>query len=55
MQSSKQGVRKMFYLSIEGIRKGYLFREKMAYNMVRGWTSGADTFVEYPSPEVKLQ
>ena len=28
MQSSKQGMLKGYHLSIEGIRKGYLFREK---------------------------
>jgi len=28
MQSSKQGMWKGYHLSIEGIRKGYLFREK---------------------------
>ena len=28
MQSSKQGMWKGYHLSIEGVRKGYLFREK---------------------------
>ena len=28
MQSSKQGMLKGYHLSVEGIRKGYLFREK---------------------------
>ena len=36
-------------LSIEGIRKGYLFRKKMLYKRVRGWTSGRSLPVhKYP-------
>ena len=40
MQSSKQGMWKGYHLSIEGVLKGYLFREKMVYKRVRGLTSG---------------
>ena len=40
MQSSKQGMWKGYHLSIEVIRKGYLFREKWYKKRVRGWTWG---------------
>ena len=37
-QSSRQGILKGYHLPIEGIRKGTFF-VKMAYKMVRSWTS----------------
>ena len=52
MESSKQGMWKGYHLSIEGLRKGYLFREQMVYKRVRGWTSQLSvlTCVKYPHP-----
>ena len=47
MQSSKQGMWKGYHLSIEGVLKGYLFREKIVYKRVRSWTSG---WSKPPSP-----
>ena len=40
MQSSKQGIWKEYHLSVEGMRKGYLFREKWYVKIVSGWISG---------------
>ena len=53
IQSSKQGMWKGYHLSIEGILKWYLFREKWyRKKRVRGWTLGrslsAEKFIEYP-------
>ena len=49
MESSKQGMWKRYHLSIKGIRKGFLSREKMVYKRVRGWTlEPVQKFVEYP-------
>ena len=52
MESSKQGMWKGYHLSIEGIRKRYLFGEQMVYKRVRGWTSQLSvlTCVKYPHP-----
>ena len=41
MQGSKQGMRKEYHLSIEGIQKGYLFREKW-YIKGKGLDLGAE-------------
>ena len=38
-QSSKQGMWKGYHFSIEGIRNGYLFREKWYIKGLRGWNS----------------
>ena len=43
MKSSKQGMWKGYHLSIEGIRKGYLFSWKMVYKRVRVGPRGGDS------------
>ena len=52
IQSSNLGMWKCPHLSIDSIRKGYLFYQKLAYKRVRGWTSGRNlpalNFVETP-------
>ena len=54
MQSSKQGLWTGYHLSIEGLPKEYLFREKIVYKRVKGWTLErslpALTFVASPPP-----
>ena len=45
MQTSKQGMWKGYQFLIEGIRKGYLFRENMVHKMVRvGPRGGASPY-----------
>ena len=41
MQSSKQGMRKGYHLSLKGVQKGYLFREKW-YIEGKGLDLGAE-------------